>query len=532
MAIQKKINQNKVANPEALCEIPAPTCHQAGPEPFNHCPCPPKVEPTHLCNSFADAVAVCEQIYLNVGETHTEFYQDTNKTYHCVVAIGNINKDKGHLYLTDSGTDTPISEQISSINAKLGNITINISEIEEALEELDVLVNNHSESIATLNSEISKLSNSLSEILKSIKDLNTTIEEHTTNIQTINSSIANLDSSVVLLSDSINSLDNRVIELEKLEPISDSSIISLFHSPIEDALTVNLCCYTEAGFIKVEDFQDEYKDRVADCTPVNEYKTYNIGEHVKFTAIANDGYKFVKWLEDGSEYSKNQTIELEFNENRGDINVIGTLNDGVSNESLERAPLKNGYTALFEKLLSVKVSMSVTTRNSEAAELSGDEITIKVNGILKEGSSIFVNKGDIIEIQATAIKHHNFVNYRINDVDIEAKDGYYQFIVKSNTEIEGIFEEIQYSIHGEPNIASYGNITIEPHKEYVIEGTTVKLNAVANSGYVFKKWVLDESDPWAEDPDHSDWSDETNPISIIAGDVAKDWDINAIFEAE
>lgn len=348
------------------------------------------------------------------------------------------------------------------------------------------------------------------------------------------SDFVNKVNSIIVSINSINSniekLDSRITELEQIDPISDASIISLFHSPIEDAYTVNLCCYTEAGYINIEDDYNEYKNRVADCTPANEYKTYNNGEHVSFTAIANNGYKFVKWLEDANDYSTNSSIKLAFNNKRGDINVIGTLNNGVTGDSNERAPLKNGYTALFEKLLTLKAEVSMSGEKSDFPQSEQfDTLVVKVNGIIKK-TPVYVEKGDTIEINAIAVEHHKFLYFEQNGEKIESETGVYSFTIKEDTTITAHFLEIQYIIHGEPNIAQYGNVNITPHMDAVIEGTTVKLEAVPSDGHTFTKWVLDDSDPWYTDDEHKDWSSTDNPILIVAGDVKKDWDINAVFE--
>lgn len=109
MAISKEIlnNKKKKANQqEPLGTIPANNPeHVSAPADFHH-PIPPK---PILYNSFEEAVNACEQIFLKPGEAHTEFYQ-TNGIIHCVVGIGNYNPSYKHLYLTDSGDTTSISD--------------------------------------------------------------------------------------------------------------------------------------------------------------------------------------------------------------------------------------------------------------------------------------------------------------------------------------------------------------------------------------------------------------------------------------
>ena len=71
-----------------------------------------------LYNSFEEAKDACGIIFLKPGEAHTEFYK-SDKEYHCVVAIGNINPGYGHLYLTDSGSDMSIDDRLDIMNASV-----------------------------------------------------------------------------------------------------------------------------------------------------------------------------------------------------------------------------------------------------------------------------------------------------------------------------------------------------------------------------------------------------------------------------
>lgn len=96
----KKKKTNSANMPKPLGCIPENNPnHVSKPINFHH-PIPPK---PILYNSFEEAKAACELIFLKPGEAHTEFYQKEGEyQYHCVVAIGNIKPDTEHLYLTDS----------------------------------------------------------------------------------------------------------------------------------------------------------------------------------------------------------------------------------------------------------------------------------------------------------------------------------------------------------------------------------------------------------------------------------------------
>ena len=117
----------------------------------------------------------------------------------------------------------------------------------------------------------------------------------------------------------------------------------MFH---DDIYTINLCCYTNAGYIEINDhiagtdIIGGRSKRVAECTPFNEYKTYVHGDTVDFIAHNNPGYKFVCWYIDGNTNNPyyNDDISYTFGD---DINVIGSLLDGMDPDILE-----HGYTAI------------------------------------------------------------------------------------------------------------------------------------------------------------------------------------------
>jgi len=192
----------------------------------------------------------------------------------------------------------------------------------------------------------------------------------TDNVFVNTSDIALIKTSITKLDNDTSALKMQVITLRALidalqnSSIYDSSILKLFH---DDILTVNLCCFTAAGHVKIEDEYDE--SRVADCTPHNEYKTYVTGDNVTLTAVTNYGYKFLKWLKDAKDLTTNTSINVVFTNK--DIDVIGTMADGI-----ERAVLLHGYTALFKELNKVIVEIKYTNN----PEYMNDNVYVYING--------------------------------------------------------------------------------------------------------------------------------------------------------
>lgn len=83
-----------------------------------------------LYDSYEKAVNACSVLFLYPGETHTEFYykiENNKRVYHCVIAIGNIDSNKGHLYLEDfSNGEQSLLKSIADINKQLAKNTANL----------------------------------------------------------------------------------------------------------------------------------------------------------------------------------------------------------------------------------------------------------------------------------------------------------------------------------------------------------------------------------------------------------------------
>ena len=280
---------------------------------------------------------------------------------------------------------------------------------------------------------------------------------------------------------------NLLFQYINAEPIPDASIESLFHN---DIYTINLCCYTKGGYIQIEDVYDE--TRVAECTPHNEYKTYVVGDEAILTAIPNRGYKLNYWLLDANydDPIYNASVNYIFNEDRGDINVIGTLNDGM-----EQPPIKNGYTAIFSKLMELKFDTSVL--NADIADNFGDELNISGGVYEIENGVAYIGKGENATILAEPANKHHFKYFVVDSSIISEINPYTIENFIENHTITGYFEEERYKFFAEPNIAEYGNIEVTytldgkpyaPKANTVITGVNAKLNASPKEKYKFNCW--------------------------------------------
>ena len=115
MAIRNVNTTNGVTTynaPETLSNIPENNPeHQSSPNDFHEGDVPEFI----IYESFDEAKNACSTIFLKPGEAHTEFYKQDN-VYHCVVAIGNVDHNDGHLYITDSGSEKSLDERLAEMH--------------------------------------------------------------------------------------------------------------------------------------------------------------------------------------------------------------------------------------------------------------------------------------------------------------------------------------------------------------------------------------------------------------------------------
>ena len=477
MAISKETLNNKKniksANvPKPLGNVPETNPeHVSGPVDFHH-PCP--AEPI-LYNSFEEAVKACEQIFLKPGEAHTEFYQK-DKTYHCVVAIGNIKPNTKHLYLTDSGNGMSIDDRLDNMAAQVDNLSKQFSLLSKEFDGL--------------NNNVEEFKNNVSIALNAIRIDITDFENN------IEQQINQVDSSIIELHNLIN----------KFEPIDSSSIRSLFH---DDIWTVNLCCYTAGGHIEIFDdiAGEKYGGnvpRVAECTPFNEYKTYVEGDDVSFMAVANEGYKFVKWLYGNGhkivDYADTSIINLEFGQS--DIQVIGTLGENANPS--EPAILLSGYSAFFRKLHEVKWSIDTSCNTTQhLIEYFDDKIKVKITEKDRTSKEYIIDNNftgkiyfdDDAKVEITALPsengRHTFEYYVLNDSPEKIYNN--SIIITDATDdiiIDTYFKEwwINIQTQPRPNVADIH--VPEGSDMYHLREDILHVNIEnIQEGWQFKKWA-------------------------------------------
>ena len=170
--------------------------------------------------------------------------------------------------------------------------------------------------------------------------------------------------------------------------------------------------------------------------------TYNHGETCTLTAVAENGYHFVDWTENGSSVS----TDAEYS-----------------------------FTATANRTLVANFQINSYTISASANPVAGG--TVSGAGEYTHGQSVTLN--------ATANTGYNFVNWTENDTDVST-NAEYSFNATADRTLVANFEAITYTISASAYPTEGGTITGTGDYTY---GQNVTLNAVANTGYTFVNWT-------------------------------------------
>ena len=177
------------------------------------------------------------------------------------------------------------------------------------------------------------------------------------------------------------------------------------------------------------------------------------GTEVKFEAIADEGYYFEKWTNEGREVSINNPYK------------IVVLSDIV-------------YTAVFKEKEAEKVTITAFASNGGIAEVNGK-------------SSVDVEQGSNVTLVAKPNEGYEFINWTIDDVEVSVER---EFLVKAveNIAYKANFakiKELTISVEATEGGKANVNGAISVVKK---TGEFVNLSAVANEGYTFVNWTLED----------------------------------------
>ena len=175
---------------------------------------------------------------------------------------------------------------------------------------------------------------------------------------------------------------------------------------------------------------------------VNGAGEYTHGQTVNLSAVANTGYNFVNWTENGTAVSTNASYSFT----------------ATANKTL---------VANFE-LINYTISATANPTNGGTIEGAGD-----------------YNYGQNVTLSATANTGYTFVNWTEDGAEVST-NATYSFTVTDNRTLVANFQINTYTISATANPTEGG--TIEGDGEYT-HGQNVTLNATANTGYTFVNWT-------------------------------------------
>ena len=243
--------------------------------------------------------------------------------------------------------------------------------------------------------------------------------------------------------------------------------------------------------------------------------TYNHGETCTLTAIAEEGYHFVDWTENGSsvstdaEYSftatANRTLVANFQINTYTISVssnpvaggiVSGAGEYTHGQSVTlNATANTGYNFVnwtendAEVSTNAEYSFTATADRTLVANFEAITYTISASASPVEGGTINgtgdYTYGQNVTLNAVANTGYTFVNWTENGTEVST-DAEYSFAATASRTLVANFQINTYTISVSANPAEYG--TVSGGGNYT-HGQTVTLNAIANTDYSFVNWT-------------------------------------------
>ena len=252
---------------------------------------------------------------------------------------------------------------------------------------------------------------------------------------------------------------------------------------------------------------------------VNGTGEYNHGETCTLTAIAEEGYHFVNWTENGTsvssdaEYSftatANRTLFANFEINTymvtaiaspevgGSVTIDVDSQNGVYNYGTNlviTATANEGYRFVRwnSGATETQISYTVVDNAEFIAYFARDGVVEYVisatanptDGGTISGTGIYEENTDVV-LTAAANTGYSFVNWTEGE-EIVSTNAEYSFSVTADRTLVANFALSTYTISATANPTEGG--TIEGAGEYT-HGETATLRAIANTGYTFASWT-------------------------------------------
>ncbi|MBO7133457.1 MAG: C10 family peptidase [Bacteroidales bacterium] len=253
---------------------------------------------------------------------------------------------------------------------------------------------------------------------------------------------------------------------------------------------------------------------------INGAGDYTYGQNVTLNAVANAGYTFVNWTENGTEVSTDaeysfsattsRTLVANFQINTYTISVTanpaeyGTVNGGGNYTHGQTVTLnatantdysfvnwtENGNIVSTE----AEYSFTATANRTLVANFATITYTITASANPTEGGTVNGSgnyaSGQTVNLNAVANTGYNFTNWTENG-SVVSTNAEYSFTAEADRTLTANFELVNYTISAVANPAEGG--TINGAGDYTY-GQTVSLSAVANTGYTFVNWTENETE--------------------------------------
>ena len=279
---------------------------------------------------------------------------------------------------------------------------------------------------------------------------------------------------------------------------------------VELPYTVNEDVELVANFV-VKTYNVTYAANVEDVATLPEAAEVNCGETVEpeYT-ITDECYEFVNWTVNGEEvelpYEVTADVEFVANFVKKSYNVTYTANPAEAATMPEAATVECGETVEPEYTITEGYEFANWTVNGEEVELpytvnedvelvanfNQIEYTVTLTANPAEGGTATIAEdgpyhyGDVITLTAEAAEGYQFVNFTVGNGVVTSP-----YTVTEDVEILAnfILEDVNtYAITVTANPEEGGTVT---GAGTYAEEEVVTLSAVANTGYDFINWTLD-----------------------------------------
>jgi uncharacterized repeat protein (TIGR02543 family) len=225
--------------------------------------------------------------------------------------------------------------------------------------------------------------------------------------------------------------------------------------------------------------------------------TYDEGDEVEVTAVANENYEFLYWIINGDEDNISASNPLRFTID-SDMNLV--------------ARFRSKDTPLGEFLVTADV-------------VPIDSLTLVPFGTIT-GTGTY-SEGETAVLHAYPAEGKRFVNWTRKGIEVCTTEEY-SFVVIKDVFLLAHFESIQHEVIASLNIDGAGSV--EGAGLYD-EGATVTLNATVNPGYIFSGWTIDGEAVEGTEPTCSFVMGTAN-VNVVANYTAIEYYVNVTVTGE